>query len=393
MPHHIPPRGWAMVLARVGRRLLRDRFPLLSAGIAFFAVLSIAPVLLTAVSVYGAVTTPGEALEQLSGVAGVLPATMEQVVADQVLSITAASTEVHTARGLVALLLALWTATTAMTSLVDALTLAYDETETRPFPRLVGLSLVLVLASAMVLGGLLAGGGLATRALSGAPARGGRDRGRAGLGRPGRRSWSSALGVLYRVAPDRRLARWRWVSPGAVAATVLWSAASVGAVRLRPRPGHVRDDVRLAGRGGHQHAVALAHGAARARGRGAQRRGRAADRARLHRRARAAAGRARRGGRGQPRRRWTRSSTSPRPPASPYPGRGRVGRATASGLRARRGKSGLHRARWWVTPTRGDPRDSATERRPPTDRATGTEVRVKGWCKRPPACRVTGAAR
>src|SRR5262245_66442460 len=54
-----------------------------------------------------------------------------------------------------------------------------------------------------------------------------------------------------------------------------------------------------------------------------------------------------------------------------------------------RGKSGLHRARWWVTPTRGDPRDSATENRPPLP----GEVRVKRWCKRPPATRATGSAR
>lgn len=225
-PGHIPPRGWLMVLRRVGRRFMADRFPLLSAGIAFFAVLSIAPVLLTAVSVYGAVNTPEEALEQLSAVAGVLPPTMKQVVADQVLSITAASTEVHTARGLIALLLALWTATTAMTYLIDALTLAYDETETRSFPRVVGLSLLLVLGSAVVLGAVLAGGGLATRALSAAPA--------SIVDLAGVAVWVVlgvlmvlGLGVLYRVAPDRRSPRWPWVSPGAVAATLLWSAASV----------------------------------------------------------------------------------------------------------------------------------------------------------------------
>ena len=54
-----------------------------------------------------------------------------------------------------------------------------------------------------------------------------------------------------------------------------------------------------------------------------------------------------------------------------------------------RGKSGLHRARWSVTPTRGDPRESATESKPPR----ASMVRVKRWCKRPPAPRVTGAAR
>ncbi|MFC3688044.1 YihY/virulence factor BrkB family protein [Aquipuribacter hungaricus] len=225
-PRHIPPRGWLMVLRRVGRRVLADRFPLLSAGIAFFAVLSIAPVLLTAVSVYGAVNTPEEALEQLSAVAGVLPPTMRQVVEDQVLSITAASTEVHTVRGLVALLLALWTATTAMTYLVDALTLAYDETETRSFPRLVGLSLALVLGSAVALGALLAAAGFATGALARAPG--------PVLELAGVLVWvvlaalmALGLAVLYRVAPDRRSPRWAWVSTGALAATALWVATSL----------------------------------------------------------------------------------------------------------------------------------------------------------------------
>ncbi len=61
------------------------------------------------------------------------------------------------------------------------------------------------------------------------------------------------------------------------------------------------------------------------------------------------------------------------------------------GVRApRRGTSGLHRAGWLATPTRGDPRDSATENRPPR---RSRPVRVKRWCKRPPAPGVTRAAR
>src|ERR671916_2447375 len=82
-PHQIPVAGWTSVLRRVGRRVMVDRLPLLSAGIAFFAVLSIAPVLMTALSVYGAVNTPEQALEQLSKVTGLLPPTLEALVADQ----------------------------------------------------------------------------------------------------------------------------------------------------------------------------------------------------------------------------------------------------------------------------------------------------------------------
>lgn len=36
-----------------------------------------------------------------------------------------------------------------------------------------------------------------------------------------------ALAVVYRIAPDRDAPRFRWVSPGAVVATVLWVAGSV----------------------------------------------------------------------------------------------------------------------------------------------------------------------
>jgi membrane protein len=39
---------------------------------------------------------------------------------------------------------------------------------------------------------------------------------------------SAALAVLYRVAPDRDAPKMRWVSVGAVAATVLWLLASAG---------------------------------------------------------------------------------------------------------------------------------------------------------------------
>ena len=51
---------------------MSDRLQVLSAGISFFAILSIAPVLVTALSVYGAVNTPQQALDQLSRLTGLL---------------------------------------------------------------------------------------------------------------------------------------------------------------------------------------------------------------------------------------------------------------------------------------------------------------------------------
>jgi membrane protein len=225
-PDEIPAAGWGAALRRVLRHVHEDRLPLLSAGIAFFAVLSIAPVLVTALSVYGAVNTPQQALAQLSDIADVLPPALEVVVADQLTSITTASTQVLTRRGITALLLALWTATAATTSLIDALTLTYHEGDTRTVRQRTGLALLLVLGGALLLGAVIAGLGVLSRALVGAPA----DVQAAasvlvwlGLGL----LMAVCLAVLYRVAPDRTRARWHWISWGAVTATVLWVVVSL----------------------------------------------------------------------------------------------------------------------------------------------------------------------
>jgi membrane protein len=132
---------------------------------------------------------------------------------------------VLTVRGLIALVVALWTATTAATFLIDALTIAYHEDETRGFLRRAGLGLVLVLGGALVLGALIAAGATLGDVLDDAPPL------VAGAARV--LVWPAlgvlmigVLDVLYRFAPDRRRARWRWISGGAALATALWVAVT-----------------------------------------------------------------------------------------------------------------------------------------------------------------------
>ncbi|MDT0275408.1 YihY/virulence factor BrkB family protein [Blastococcus goldschmidtiae] len=225
-PHRIPPRGWLQVLHRAARHVLDDRLMALAAAVSFFAILSIAPLMVTALSVYGALNSPEQALDQLSSVAEVLPPELEPLVAEQLTTITTASAQVLTWRGVTGLLAALVTATTAATYLIDALTLAYSETETRGFLRRTGLAVTFVLGGALVLGALIAGGGALSRQLGRLP----------DPVRPLAPAlmWLTLalllallLAVLYRVAPDRTQARWRWISVGAAVATGLWLATSV----------------------------------------------------------------------------------------------------------------------------------------------------------------------
>ena len=226
-PHHIPLRAWGPILRRAGRHVLSDRLQVASAAIAFFAVLSIAPMLVTALSVYGAVNTPEQALDQMSSLAGRLPPELRALVADQLTTITAASTKVHTFRGLTGLVIALWTATTAATYLIDALTLAYHETETRGFLRRSGLALTVVLGGAVLIAAVIWLAAVVDRAADGAPA--GLRLLVSVLAWPALAAGVAAvLALLYRFAPDRKQARWRWISGGAVLATLLWLATSIG---------------------------------------------------------------------------------------------------------------------------------------------------------------------
>jgi membrane protein len=225
-PRRISIADWKQVLRRVARRVVDERLPLLSAGIAFFAILSIAPLLVTALSVYGVVNTPEQASEQLTSVSRMLPPEVQPVVAEQLTTIAAASTKLDTVRGLSALVIALWTATAATTALIDALTVAYHETESRGFLRRTGLALGFVLGGALLLGGVLAVARAVANATGIAPGAV-----RAVVPWLG---WfalallvAAVLAVVYRLAPDRKNARWSWTSWGATGATVLWLVTSV----------------------------------------------------------------------------------------------------------------------------------------------------------------------
>lgn len=235
-PGRFRAAAWWAVLRRVAVRALDPPVFLASAGIAFFAVLSVAPVLITALSAYAAVTTPEQAEQQLAGLVGVLPEELDVVLVDQLSSIAAASSQALTVSGLVALAAALWTATTAATYLLDAISDAYHEPETRPLLRRSGLALLLVLSGALLLGLLV------TVATSVQPLVAGVVDPVAPLVRAS--GWTVlggvmvlVLAVLYRVGPDRRRARWRWVTWGSVTATVAWVVASATFLGVVARAG------------------------------------------------------------------------------------------------------------------------------------------------------------
>ena len=227
-PGQIPGRGWKDVLMRVKAEAKDDGVSLMSAGVAFYALLALAPALVALVSMYGLVAEPSDVGDQITSTLAAAPQEVRELVEAQLSSIVESSGGGAVLGVLVGILLALWSASSGVGHLIEAINRAYDEKETRGFVRrkaialgfTVGAIAFLVAAFTLVtvLPALLA---------------------KTSLGGPARvvfgvLRWIVLLGgmvvglaVLYRYAPDRDEPRWRWVSPGALVAAVLWIVASI----------------------------------------------------------------------------------------------------------------------------------------------------------------------
>ncbi len=227
-PGDIPTQGWKDVLVRVKDQLKADQVPLLSAGVAFYVLLALFPAIAALVSVYGLVADPAQVQQQVANVTDALPQSAQQLVVDQLQSVVSGAGQGVGITLVLGLLASLWAASSGMKHLVEAVNAAYDEPETRGFLKLRGLALALTVGGivfGVVAIGLIAVLPVALRGLS--------------LGGTGQLvarivafvllagGFGTALAVLYHYAPDRDRPRWRWVSWGAVIATVVWIVASV----------------------------------------------------------------------------------------------------------------------------------------------------------------------
>jgi membrane protein len=229
VPGQIPARGWWQVLRRGWGEFNADQMGLIAAGVAFYAFLSLVPAIIAAVLVYGLVVDPAQVERQVNSLSGVLPSSGQDLLRQQMSGLVSAN---HRGLGVglvISVLLSLWSASGGIGNLITAVNDAYDERETRSWVRRKALALVLTVGAIVVFAvtaTLVAVFPAVANALDlPGPARVGLEAAR----------WlvvllvlAGALAVLYRVGPDRDAPRMRWVSVGAVVATLVWVVVSVG---------------------------------------------------------------------------------------------------------------------------------------------------------------------
>jgi membrane protein len=228
-PTQIPARGWRDIAIRSWKEASTDNISLIAAGVAFYAFLSIVPLLGALVLTYGLVAEPSTVLEHIRALFALLPPEAASLIADQMIKISEQSANEAGLGLVVSLALALYGAMKGATAIVTALNIAYDEEEGRGFIRLNLMALAITIGAVVTgLTGIAAVAALAflESLMPAAPP----------TMIPLLRLlfWCGAalvmavgVATLYRYGPNRDQAKWRWLSPGAAFATIAWLIATL----------------------------------------------------------------------------------------------------------------------------------------------------------------------
>lgn len=228
-PTKIPAGGWKDILLRVKNAVAADNIGLVAAGVAFYGLLALFPAITALVALLGLITDPGMLTSQVESLGSAIPADVRDIILDQITAVAGADAGGLSLAAILGLLLALYSASRGVDSLMRGLNIAFNESEDRGLLQYYATVLILTL-------GLIIGVVLAVAVVAALPAV------FAFMDRyPDMKAmimlirWPfllavAALGftILYRFGPSRDPARWRWLAPGSILACILWVAASFG---------------------------------------------------------------------------------------------------------------------------------------------------------------------
>lgn len=228
-PTDIPAPGWKDIAFRVKDEIASDRVGLIAAGVAFYGLLALFPAITALIAISGLLVEPSQIVGQLESLSGLVPEEVIAIVTKQASAVAGSREGGLGLAAIAGVLIALYSASKGMASLIEGINVAYDEEEERGFVR---LKLVTFALTLFLMIGLL----VALMATLGLPAvLAVLDLGAlfellmtAGL-------WIGlfcltvlGLSVLYRYAPSRDEPEWTWASPGAVVSCLIWVIASAG---------------------------------------------------------------------------------------------------------------------------------------------------------------------
>jgi membrane protein len=226
-PMQIPRKGWYDILWRTYQEMQQDRLLSIAGGVSFFTLLAIFPAITALVSAYGLFFNPATIANDIGQLSDLVPANVLTIVHEQATRIASNSNQTLSLGLIVGILVSLWSAMSGVKAVIDALNVIYEQRESRSFIKLNLVALVFTLFGFAAF--LLAMAAIVVLPLILSPI---------GFGNLTETVTRIArwpvllivlllgLAILYRYGPDRRAARWQWVSIGSVFATLTWFVAS-----------------------------------------------------------------------------------------------------------------------------------------------------------------------
>ncbi|HUN71330.1 MAG TPA: YihY/virulence factor BrkB family protein [Steroidobacteraceae bacterium] len=227
-PSEIPRAGWRDILLRVWQKLGDDNVSLVAAGVALNTLLAVFPAMAVLASVYGMFSSPAQVGKDIAPFYGILPREAAGIIQTQLEALARPHGQTLGIAAVVSLIVSIYYSSQGVSALMSATNIAYHEEERRSFLKrilvalgfalgaVMGFVLMLVLTVAVPLGlerlplpQFVSLAALALRWIL---------------------LWLFAalgLAIVYRYAPSRENAQWRWVSWGSVIAATLWLAASI----------------------------------------------------------------------------------------------------------------------------------------------------------------------
>jgi membrane protein len=223
-------RDWTTILKRAAKESLDDGITDVAAMLAYYAFLAIPALMLVSLGLFSLLAGPDTVDSLMDKLGGVVPAEAISLLRDSL------NRTLENQSGGIALLviggvLAVWTATGAMTGLIRGMNRVYDRKESRGFVKTRGVSLVMLVCAVIAVGlvvTLLVLGPVISDAVGSA----------VGLEDVFGWIWWTAqwpilvvalLGIfaaMFWFGPDVEHRRWRYITPGALIAVVLWLLAS-----------------------------------------------------------------------------------------------------------------------------------------------------------------------
>ena len=228
-PLEIPAKGWKDILLRVKDEIAEDHVGLIAAGVAFYGLLALFPAITALLAIGGLVVAPAEIVAAMDQMRGLVPDEVMEIIVGQATAVAGSREGGLGLAALVGILVALWSASKGMASLMEGMNVAYDEEETRGFFTLnavkLGLTVFLIFGLIVAIISIL-GVPIVVNVLGANPAL-------EALGTA--LVWALLFGmtifglaVIYRYGPSRDKPEFAWISVGSVAACVIWLIGSAG---------------------------------------------------------------------------------------------------------------------------------------------------------------------